>query len=211
MIRFTCEQCGKKLKATPEQAGARFKCTDCGTVSRVPRWSEEVGREDAQRVERAAAAEWKVTSHDDAEPPVEFKKRPPLDQEMDMTPMVDCVFQLLIFFMVTASFVMQKSMEVPKPDPTAEASQRPTEQQEEDDSIIVRVDQDSVIWVDDREAKTRHELIARLRDKAQAADAPKKLLVSFHPEARTDRVILGLDAGMAVKLSPSMRPDEEGF
>src|SRR5687767_4367931 len=115
MIRFNCAQCGKKLKATPEQAGSKFQCSECGTTARVPRWSEEVGREDAERATRAAAAEWKATVHDDHEAPVEFKKRAPLDQEMDMTPMVDCVFQLLIFFMVTASFVMQKSLKVPPP------------------------------------------------------------------------------------------------
>ena len=35
--------------------------------------------------------------------------------EMDMTPMVDVTFLLLIFFMVTAAFAMQKSFHVPTP------------------------------------------------------------------------------------------------
>ena len=42
-------------------------------------------------------------------------KRNVEEAEMDMTPMVDIVFQLLIFFMITASFTMQKAMPVPKP------------------------------------------------------------------------------------------------
>ncbi|HUG70447.1 MAG TPA: biopolymer transporter ExbD [Pirellulaceae bacterium] len=37
--------------------------------------------------------------------------------ESDMTPMVDVTFLLLIFFMVTAAFAMQRSMVVPKPGP----------------------------------------------------------------------------------------------
>src|SRR5688572_20269137 len=37
------------------------------------------------------------------------EKSAPQEAEMDMTPMVDVTFLLLIFFMVTASFTMQKS------------------------------------------------------------------------------------------------------
>jgi hypothetical protein len=44
------------------------------------------------------------------------------DPELDMTPMVDVVFQLLIFFMLTAAFALQKSLTLPKP-----ADDQPTE------------------------------------------------------------------------------------
>ena len=40
------------------------------------------------------------------------KNRP--EEEMDMTPMVDVTFLLLIFFMVTAAFSLQKSIEMPR-------------------------------------------------------------------------------------------------
>ncbi len=39
---------------------------------------------------------------------VSLGERPPMDEEMDMTPMVDVTFLLLIFFMVTASFASEK-------------------------------------------------------------------------------------------------------
>ena len=45
-----------------------------------------------------------------------FVKKEKAEQpEMDMTPMVDVTFLLLIFFMVTAAFTMQKSFEIPTP------------------------------------------------------------------------------------------------
>lgn len=63
------------------------------------------------------------------------------DTEMDMTPMVDVTFLLLIFFMVTAAFTLQKSLQVPKPNPD-EASETVQEQEEDDsDRVTVQVDE----------------------------------------------------------------------
>ncbi len=210
MIRFNCPQCGKKLKAGPEQAGTRFKCTRCGNASRVPRWTDEVRGEDAQRAGRAAAAAWQASIHDEATPPLKFGKRLRTDSEMDMTPMVDVTFQLLIFFMITASYALQKSLEVPKPDSEAPVAQQRVPQEPEDDFIVVRVDQDSVVWVNDHEAPTRQELIARLRDEL-AAGHQRGLLVSYHPDARHERVVRCIDVGTSLGMENiTKRPSIEG-
>ncbi|MFM7973431.1 MAG: ExbD/TolR family protein, partial [Pirellula sp.] len=44
---------------------------------------------------------------------VSFEKKELPKDDMDMTPMVDVTFLLLIFFMITANFTMQKSIQVP--------------------------------------------------------------------------------------------------
>ena len=46
--------------------------------------------------------------------------------DLDMTPMVDVTFLLLIFFMVTAAFSLQKSLEVPTPDQQENATESRT-------------------------------------------------------------------------------------
>lgn len=51
---------------------------------------------------------------------------------MDMTPMIDCVFQLLIFFMVTTVFAVQSGLKVDLP--TASTSDAPPEK---DLSIVI--------------------------------------------------------------------------
>ncbi len=201
MIRFACQECGKKLKAGPEQAGTRYKCTRCGASGRVPRWTDEVSGEDAQRAGRAAAAAWQATTHEES-PLIRSDKRLRVDSEMDMTPMVDVTFQLLIFFMITASYALQKSIEVPPPEAEAPVAQTRVEQQQEDDFLVVRVDQDSMVWVEDREAPTRQELIARLRDeRASGRSAPQGMLVSFHPDARHERVVMCIDVGTMMGIS----------
>jgi biopolymer transport protein ExbD len=42
--------------------------------------------------------------------------------EIDLSPMIDCVFILLIFFIVTTTFVEEKGLQVNKPDAAAPAS-----------------------------------------------------------------------------------------
>ena len=48
---------------------------------------------------------------DDDDEPMAKPKEPIPEDELDMTPMVDVTFLLLIFFMVTASFTIQKSLQ----------------------------------------------------------------------------------------------------
>ncbi len=201
MIRFNCQQCGKRLKAGPEQAGTRYKCTRCGASGRVPRWTDEVSGDDAQRAGRAAAAVWQASTHD--EPPlIRSDKRLRTDSEMDMTPMVDVTFLLLIFFMITASYALQKSIAAPPPESEAPVAQQRVEKDQEDDFLVVRIDQDSVIWLDDRECPTRQELIARLRDeRATGLGAPQGMLITYHPDARHERVVMCIDVGTLLGIS----------
>ncbi len=62
------------------------------------------------------------------------------DVEMDMTPMLDVVFILLIFFIVTAVFVKEPGVDVDKPLWGPELSA-------EKPSIMVAVASDDQIWI----------------------------------------------------------------
>ena len=72
------------------------------------------------------------------------------EEEMDLTPMVDVTFLLLIFFMITASFSTQKAMEVPAPDPDKEgAAVAETLEDMKEESIIVTINEENIIFVDE--------------------------------------------------------------
>jgi biopolymer transport protein ExbD len=43
---------------------------------------------------------------------------------IDMSPMLDCVFILLIFFIITTTFVEERGIEVEKPQPAAASNQQ---------------------------------------------------------------------------------------
>ncbi len=122
---------------------------------------------------------------------------------MDMTPMVDVTFLLLIFFMVTAAYSLQKSLEMPNPDRQEEAAETRTIEELETDSdyIIVRISRDNTVWVNDLEAPSQPEVLAKLREARQATPGtrgPNSLLVIADPEARHETVVMVLDAGNAI-------------
>ena len=106
---------------------------------------------------------------------VRFGKRELEETEMDMTPMVDVTFLLLIFFMVTAAFSLQKSLQVPTPrpdEPSQNVQQR--DPQEDPDMVTVHVDEFNtfrVVTTDwEEEAPSDQELLMQLR-KARAGNA----------------------------------------
>lgn len=139
---------------------------------------------------------------DDEGPPSIKKKSSIEETEMDMTPMVDVTFLLLIFFMVTAAFTLQKSLSVPKPNPDDASTVVEEKEEDETDLVTVQVDEFNtfhVITADwEEEAPSVQDLLRFLRQ-AREGDAdgkvPSKLLVEANGESLHEKVVAALDAG----------------
>lgn len=65
-------------------------------------------------------------------------------EEINLTPMLDVVFIMLIFFIVTASFVKEAGIDVNRPDAPI------TETKPEDANILIIIDANDDIWIDRR-------------------------------------------------------------
>ena len=63
------------------------------------------------------------------------------DADINLTPMLDVVFIMLIFFIVTATFIKQAGIDVLRPD-AATAGPKPTV------SVIVAIGNNGEIWID---------------------------------------------------------------
>ena len=61
--------------------------------------------------------------------------------KLEMTPMIDVVFLLLIFFIVTTSFVKESGVEIERPESSA-ATPRP------DAQVLVAISPEGAVWVD---------------------------------------------------------------
>ncbi len=70
------------------------------------------------------------------------------DTDIDMTPMLDIVFIMLIFFIVTASFLKEAGIEVNRPDGS---SANPQERA----NIMIAVTGDDEIWMEKRRIDVR--------------------------------------------------------
>ena len=145
-----------------------------------------------------------------------FEHKDDSDNEVDMTPMIDCVFLLLIFFLVTASFQMQKALEVPPPDQPAE-SPVPDTPENDADTVTVRIDADDTIWVNDSRATSEQDLLIKLRNAREKAKEltddgrPAHILeVKADGEATHEVVIMVLDAGNGVGMDElRMKPADD--
>ncbi len=70
------------------------------------------------------------------------------DSEINLTPMLDIVFIMLIFFIVTTSFVKESGIDVNRPSAkTAERKER--------GNIIISIKADGEIWIDKRAVDVR--------------------------------------------------------
>ncbi|MEX0711942.1 MAG: biopolymer transporter ExbD [Pirellulales bacterium] len=197
-IRFICPQCNKPLKAPDEYAGKLVRCSGCQAVQVVP--APVAAAAPGPGV--SSVASMAAVPADAGGDQISLRKKQIEDDGLDMTPMVDVVFLLLIFFMVTAAFALQKSLEIPAPDVTEGAAQSRTlnEIEQDDDYVIVQIDKDNTVWVNGSEAPSEQELLSRLREARQGSPGstspgPSKLLVMASGDARHEKVVMALDAG----------------
>ncbi len=79
-------------------------------------------------------------------------------QAIDLTPMLDVVFIMLIFFIVTATFIKETGKEVNRPEATT-ADEKPKA------NILIAVGSDNEIWIDKKKVDPRgvQKVIERMR------------------------------------------------
>jgi biopolymer transport protein ExbD len=70
------------------------------------------------------------------------------DDDINMTPMLDIVFIMLIFFIVTASFVKETGIDIQRPSAV-------TSESKEQASIVVAISEVGEIWIDKRAVDVR--------------------------------------------------------
>jgi biopolymer transport protein ExbD len=105
--------------------------------------------------------------------------------EIDLTPMLDVVFILLIFFIVTSVFVTEAGIEVIKP----EAS---TVDATSGDLILIAVGPAGDIWIDGDQIDPR---FIRSRFELRLADAPNSaIIIQADAGANNEQVMLILQA-----------------
>ncbi|PIE43280.1 MAG: biopolymer transporter ExbD [Gammaproteobacteria bacterium] len=80
------------------------------------------------------------------------------DAEINMTPMLDVVFIMLIFFIVSTSFIRESGIEVDRPIAESSADQKKT-------ALLIAISADDEIWLDRQSVDIRmvRPAIERLR------------------------------------------------
>lgn len=120
---------------------------------------------------------------------MKFRRRPQRDNSINLTPLIDVVFLLLIFFMVTTTFTRETRMLISLPE--AEAESLPNEQV----TVELVVSKEGSYTVNgqsliNRDIKT---IMAALKD-ASAGDNEMPLVITADAQSTHQAVITAMDA-----------------
>ncbi len=102
------------------------------------------------------------------------------ENEINLTPMLDVVFIMLIFFIVTATFIKEAGIQVERPDTVTADSQ-------DDASILIAISPNDEIWIDrqKRDPRAVRSLLERLH-----AENPKGSIVIQADEESTHATLV---------------------
>ena len=106
------------------------------------------------------------------------------EAEVDMTPMLDIVFIMLIFFIVTATFVNERGLDVTRPD-----SEDPPETAAV--TILVSISEAGVISMEGRDVDVR---AVRANVERLIAENPESsVVVQAHPQSESNLMVGVMD------------------
>jgi biopolymer transport protein ExbD/DNA-directed RNA polymerase subunit RPC12/RpoP len=195
-IQFACPGCGRELEAEERFSGRSFNCPSCALRVTIP----------APQAEPAVAA--------DVRPPARRRRqanaeadgplvKPPhpvnFEELVDMTAMVDIVFFLLIFFLVTSMNAIDSTIPMPPPNPEAGSGgaggSTTVSAEAEDIQIIVNIDRNDVIRIEGTEITGPRDLLFKLREIRNGPGRPEKLLVVGSGDSSHGAAVMVLDAG----------------
>ncbi|QQD20915.1 ExbD/TolR family protein [Venatoribacter cucullus] len=108
--------------------------------------------------------------------------------EIDITPMLDVVFIMLIFFIVTASFVKETGIDVNRPDASTSMSKPRA-------NILIAVNDKGEIWIDKR--KVEESQVRANIERMHAENPQGTVVIQADEEARTKVLVAVMDAARA--------------
>lgn len=109
-------------------------------------------------------------------------------EEINLTPMLDVVFIMLIFFIVTATFIKEAGIQVDRPDTITAESQ-------EDAAILIAISSNDEIWIDKQERDPRD--IRGLIERLHAENPKGSIVIQADEESTNETLVQILEAAKA--------------
>ncbi len=110
------------------------------------------------------------------------------ESEINMTPMLDVVFIMLIFFIVTASFVKEAGIDVNRPEAA-------TAVKKERANILIAISDKGEIWINKRRIDVR--AVQANVERLKAENPQGTVVIQADKKATTDVLIKVMDASRA--------------
>ncbi|MEM1410765.1 MAG: biopolymer transporter ExbD [Pseudomonadota bacterium] len=107
------------------------------------------------------------------------------ESEINITPMLDVVFIMLIFFIVTATFIKEAGIEVNRPDAQTAVMQ-------EKANILIAIGPNNDIWIDRRQVDIRS--VRPNIERLHAENPQGSVVIQADKESKTETLIEVMDA-----------------
>ncbi len=107
------------------------------------------------------------------------------ESEINITPMLDVVFIMLIFFIVTASFVKESGIDVNKPDAQTAISQDKA-------NILIAITESGEIWIDRHLVDPR--AVRAIIERMHAENPQGTVVIQADKKSTTEVLIQVMDA-----------------
>jgi biopolymer transport protein ExbD len=187
-FQFRCPACNKKLSATERLIGRRKTCPRCNTKFMVPAPDAESPPSSPEDADQGGSSEHALLLF-----PSKHGKHEDL---IDMTAMVDIVFFLLIFFLVTSLQSLESVINLPAPQASSPTGVRTASDFADDPAYVtVTIEEGDRLWVEEEEAIGEQDLRAKLRAAKQKIADCRGMLVTGSPEASHGTFVMVVDAG----------------
>ena len=111
--------------------------------------------------------------------------------EVNLTPMLDVVFIMLIFFIVTASFVKEAGIDITRPPAS-------TAERKERGNIMVAITEDDQIWIDRRQVDQR-ALRANI-ERLHAENPQGSVIIQADVNSKNGLLVMVMDAARAANV-----------
>lgn len=111
------------------------------------------------------------------------------ESAVDLTPMLDVVFIMLIFFIVTAVFIKETGVEINRPDAN-------TDDNKDNTTVLVAIRADNTIWMDKRRIDIRS--VRANVERLHAENPEGGLVIQADKSANVDTFAQVLDAAREV-------------
>ena len=113
------------------------------------------------------------------------QQQPEEESEINITPMLDVVFIMLIFFIVTATFIKEAGIDVNRPDAATAVKQ-------EKANILIAIGPNNDIWIDRRQVDIRS--VRPNIERLHAENPQGSVVIQADKESKTETLIQVMDA-----------------
>ncbi len=123
------------------------------------------------------------------------------ENEINLTPMLDVVFIMLIFFIVTATFIKEAGIQVERPDTVTADTQ-------DDAAILVAISANDEIWIDRQKRDPR--AVRSVLEGMRAENPKGGMVIQADEDSTNETLVIVLEAAKAAGVSNVAIASDDG-